>query len=70
MNDKLKYEIILDECKSAICETKGEEALVSFEIDGKLFEAYKAKLAKCPRCWKFKSVSEEKLCSRCDEVLN
>ena len=24
MNDKLKYEIILDECKSAICETKKE----------------------------------------------
>lgn len=55
---------------SSIRDAKAEDALVSFEIDGKLFEAYKANQEKCPRCWKFKSVSEDKLCSRCEEVLN
>ena len=54
---------------SDILSTKQEEALISFEIDGKLFEAYKAKNAKCPRCWKFKSQSEDELCPRCDEVI-
>jgi methionine--tRNA ligase len=54
---------------SAILDSKQESPLVSFEMDGMIFEAYKAKSAKCPRCWKFKSQSEEKLCARCDEVL-
>ncbi|PLY09359.1 MAG: isoleucine--tRNA ligase [Arcobacter sp.] len=54
---------------SAILDSKEETALISFEIDGIVFEAYKAKNAKCPRCWKFKSQSEDKLCARCDEVL-
>ncbi len=54
---------------STILDAKQEEALISFEIDGKLFEAYKAKNAKCPRCWKFKSQSEDELCPRCDEVI-
>ncbi|MGB7401474.1 MAG: isoleucine--tRNA ligase [Arcobacter sp.] len=54
---------------SDILSTKQDEALISFEIDGKLFEAYKAKNAKCPRCWKFKSQSEDELCPRCDEVI-
>jgi isoleucyl-tRNA synthetase len=54
---------------SAILDSKEEDALISFEIDGIVFEAYRAKNAKCPRCWKFKSESEDKLCSRCDEVL-
>lgn len=54
---------------SDILTTKQEEALISFEIDGKLFEAYKAKNAKCPRCWKFKSQSEDELCPRCNEVI-
>ena len=46
------------------------ELLAKFEIDGKEFEIYKAKDAKCPRCWKFTSTSEEELCTRCEEVLN
>jgi isoleucyl-tRNA synthetase len=54
---------------SAILDSKQDEPLISFEIDGKVFEAYRAKHAKCPRCWKFKSENEDKLCSRCDEVL-
>ncbi len=48
---------------------KKEDALVSFEIDGSAFEAYKANNAKCPRCWKFKSTSEECLCVRCETSL-
>ena len=54
---------------SSILSEKSQEALLSFEVDGKLFEAYKAKDEKCPRCWKFKSEEEDKLCARCEDVL-
>ncbi len=49
---------------------KKEDALISFEIDGAVFEAYKANNAKCPRCWKFTSTDEETLCGRCESALN
>ena len=55
---------------SALTQTKQENPIISFEVDGKTFEAYMAKDAKCPRCWKFKSENEESLCQRCDDVLN
>ena len=50
--------------------SKKEDALISFEVDGKVFEAYKAASAKCPRCWKFTAQDEETLCSRCESALD
>ncbi len=46
------------------------DILGQFEIDGKEFEVYRSNDAKCPRCWKFTSTSEETLCNRCESVLN
>ncbi|RUM62249.1 MAG: isoleucine--tRNA ligase, partial [Sulfurimonas sp.] len=45
------------------------EPLGSFEVDGDSFVIGYAALAKCPRCWKFKSSAKEQLCQRCSEVL-
>ncbi len=50
-------------------ESKGKR-LGEFEIDGKKFIISKAALAKCPRCWRYKSESEDSLCPRCQEVLS
>ena len=56
---------------SNVTKTKqSSDILGQFEIDGKEFEIYKSNDAKCPRCWKYTSTSEETLCSRCDSVLN
>ena len=54
---------------SKISNDKMDNALASFEVDGKVFEIYKAVEAKCPRCWKYKSQSEETLCERCESVV-
>ena len=45
------------------------ETIASFEIDGDRFEIVRSDKAKCPRCWKQKSVSEETLCERCKKVV-
>ena len=50
--------------------SKQEDALISFDIEGIVFEAYKSQKAKCPRCWKYTSTSEETLCARCESALN
>ena len=55
---------------SRVLSEKLDSPIDSFEVDGKEFIVYKATEAKCPRCWKFKSESEESLCSRCEEVVN
>ncbi len=55
---------------SKVIEEKRDEALGSFEVDGKEFEVYKADEAKCPRCWKYRSADEDSLCKRCEEVVN
>jgi isoleucyl-tRNA synthetase len=55
---------------SNILNEKQDNAIESFSVDGKEFIVYKANEEKCPRCWKFKSVSEESLCTRCEEVVN
>ena len=34
------------------------------------FKILKAPKCKCPRCWKYRSKSEEELCHRCAEALN
>jgi isoleucyl-tRNA synthetase len=49
---------------------KQENSLIHFEIDGFVFEAYKAQHEKCPRCWKFTSASTESLCTRCESALS
>jgi isoleucyl-tRNA synthetase len=55
---------------SSITSEAQEDVLASFEIEDVKFTVARAKDAKCPRCWKFTSKSEEELCSRCEEVLN
>ena len=55
---------------SRVLTDKQEDPIDSFTVDGKEFIVYKASEAKCPRCWKFKSKSEESLCTRCEEVVN
>ncbi len=54
---------------SELSNEEQSDVLVSFEIDGSLFTVSKSKDAKCPRCWKFTSKDEEKLCSRCESVV-
>lgn len=51
-------------------EASVSEALANFEIDGSSFTISRANKAKCPRCWKFTSESEDTLCSRCESVLS
>jgi isoleucyl-tRNA synthetase len=55
---------------SDIVKEKQSELLGSFEVEGTLFEVYKAVQHKCPRCWKYASSSEDSLCSRCESVVN
>jgi isoleucyl-tRNA synthetase len=54
---------------SAVKAASQGEQVASFEVEGKTFTVHKASAAKCPRCWRFTSESEEKLCSRCEEVV-
>ena len=54
---------------SAVSNTKVEDALGSFEVDGDKFTIAKATAHKCPRCWKFQAESEDATCKRCEEVV-
>jgi isoleucyl-tRNA synthetase len=54
---------------SAFKSSSEDEVLASFEVEGKIFTAHKASAAKCPRCWRFTSVSEDCLCERCTKVV-
>ncbi|HQR73106.1 MAG TPA: isoleucine--tRNA ligase [Sulfurovum sp.] len=45
------------------------EQLASFEVEEKTFTVHKASGAKCPRCWRFTSVSENCACERCAKVV-
>jgi len=51
------------------CVEKEKTSELSFELEGEKFYIIKATAHKCPRCWKFVSVSEETPCARCAEVL-
>ena len=44
--------------------------LGTFSIEGDTFKILKAAKCKCPRCWKYRSKSEEVLCHRCSEALH
>lgn len=46
------------------------ENLGSFKVGEDTFTITKATMAKCPRCWKFQSTSEDCTCERCAKVLN
>jgi isoleucyl-tRNA synthetase len=54
---------------SAVKTSSEGEQVASFEVEGKTFTVHKATAAKCPRCWRFTSESEDLLCSRCAEVV-
>ena len=55
---------------SGVFEDKPEEEIVgTFKVGTDTFVISKATKAKCPRCWKFQSESEETTCPRCSEVL-
>ena len=54
---------------SAVRAESTGEKLASFEVDGKAFTVHRASASKCPRCWRFSSISEETLCERCKEVV-
>jgi isoleucyl-tRNA synthetase len=43
--------------------------LAEFTIEGNNYSIVRASGHKCPRCWRFTSEAEDKLCSRCSEVL-
>lgn len=56
---------------SGVLEDKpDEEILGTFKVSEDTFVISKATKAKCPRCWKYHSESEETTCPRCSEVLN
>jgi isoleucyl-tRNA synthetase len=45
------------------------EQVATFEVEGKTFTVHKATAAKCPRCWRFTSTSEECACERRASVV-
>ena len=47
----------------------GEE-IAKFDLDNEIFRIIKSDSHKCPRCWKFVSQKEDKLCDRCQKVIN
>jgi len=55
---------------SGIYEDKPQEdALGSFKVGDDTFTIAKATQHKCPRCWKYQSDEEDKVCKRCEEVV-
>ncbi len=55
---------------SIVNQPKQVEIFAKFEVSDAKFEVYRASAARCPRCWKYCSSSEEELCSRCNQVVN
>ncbi len=55
---------------SGVDENIGEKSLGSFEIDKEKFDIRLSSFHKCPRCWKYKSKSENGLCDRCQKVVD
>ncbi|HSR74274.1 MAG TPA: class I tRNA ligase family protein, partial [Sulfurovum sp.] len=54
---------------SAVKSSSEGEEVATFEVEGNRFTVHKASASKCPRCWRFTSVSEECACERCAKVL-
>ena len=63
--DVLAHWLIVSNAKVGI----KENALCSFEFDGKEIFISLSNLNKCPRCWKYNVKNENKLCSRCKNVV-
>lgn len=55
---------------SEIVSSSEGEILGEFDVDKEHFVITRASDKKCPRCWKFKSQSEEHLCPRCAKAIN
>lgn len=55
---------------SKIEKIEGKEVLSEFRIEDSTFKITKAKMHKCPRCWKFNAEEEKGLCPRCQKVIN
>jgi isoleucyl-tRNA synthetase len=54
---------------SAIKASSEGEEVAKFEVEDNIFTVHKATQAKCPRCWRFTSTSEDCACERCAEVI-
>jgi len=54
---------------SEFVNSSSSEELAKFSLDGLEYKIVKASGAKCPRCWRYTSEAEDKLCQRCSEVL-
>ena len=55
---------------SSVSDETTDEELGSFEVNGDKFIISKATKHKCPRCWKYQSPSQDKICKRCEDVIN
>ncbi|MBL0707557.1 MAG: isoleucine--tRNA ligase [Sulfurimonas sp.] len=55
---------------SSLNDTNADEELGSFKVEDDTFTIHKATQEKCPRCWKYQSLSEDKTCKRCTRVLS
>ncbi|DAB30062.1 MAG TPA: isoleucine--tRNA ligase [Sulfurimonas sp. UBA12504] len=55
---------------SEVSKLNATKNLGSFKVGEDTFSISKATMAKCPRCWKFQSTSEDCTCERCAKVLN
>ncbi len=54
---------------SNISSSKTINILSQFQVDDVEFHISKISAYKCPRCWKYKSEAEDKLCQRCEGVI-
>ncbi len=54
---------------SALNNSCDKEKIASFKVENKIFTIHKASKAKCPRCWRYVSKSEDSACDRCQEVV-
>ncbi len=55
---------------SALNDSCEGEEISSFKVEDKTFTIHKASKAKCPRCWRYVSESEDTACERCQEVVS
>jgi isoleucyl-tRNA synthetase len=55
---------------SAVHPSSTGDKIGSFEVQGDKFTIHKATAHKCPRCWRFVSAKEDKLCDRCGKAIN
>ena len=54
---------------SKVASNSNDNVLAEFELNNKTYKITKSSMHKCPRCWKYLSISDESLCPRCEEVM-